>query len=843
LRGFRRAGRTAEVVRISLEEPLDLLAPTEHDEVLLVASLGGAVIGHSWIPSSARRPEQQWAALNGAVGYFAATTAIRRMLARAMGSDEEAKARAPLRVSVVVCTHDRADRLAPCLERLLALDPPADEILVVDNAPSDDATRRVCEGLPVRYLCEPVPGASRARNRGIAESRSPLIAFTDDDCLAAPNWLRGLPFLFADPMVQAVTGYVGPWDLSAAAPRDFERHGGFVRHGQLRRFESGNVSPANLAASAGVSANMIVRRTAFRAVGAFAEELGPGTPTRAAEDKELLYRILAAGYRVIFDPARVVWHQHRRDAAGLRGVMNDYGVGEFAWFTRLLLRHGEPAALLMARWWMRHWVRDARRWARRRPEAVSLAVTAGEVRGALAGPGALRSSQRSRDGIPEVAMPAAPEDATSVTVTRAESPAITVALASHNRSTKLRETLGVLAAQDYPADRWEVVVALDGCTDDSREMAESLPFPSRLRVLDEPKRGVAGARNSGARAAANPVVVFLDDDIHPIPGFLAVHAAAHAEAPADHLALGFYPPATTARSLNAIAVRRWWSDHFRLLGEPGHRWRFTDICDGNSSIPARLFAALGGFDEDFAARRQDYEFGVRVLDARVPVAFHAAAKAWHHFDPDIATTLRNSRQEGRDDVLLATKHPAAAASLPLAGLATRIQRLPANGAWLPRLTAFDAWDQAGITALAALEAANLRSRWSKLMRRLQLATYAGGVLEALPDRATAADVLSPDYGPRQELVVDLEEPGRPLEPDGVIMPRICVHLRGRRIAAVDAVAPGGQWDVEALLDRLVDTVLGQGAVPWVLPPTVGQGDVSGRPRPPGSTAAEARPRP
>jgi hypothetical protein len=375
-------------------------------------------------------------------------------------------------------------------------------------------------------------------------------------------------------------------------------------------------------------------------------------------------------------------------------------------------------------------------------------------------------------------------------------------------------------------------------------MASSLAFPCPLRVVDEPKRGLAAARNHGARVAQHPIVLFFDDDIHPVPGFLAAHAAAHAGAREDHLALGYYPPATTAQDLNAIAVRRWWSDHFRLLGEPGHRWRFTDICDGNSSIPGRLFSALGGLDEDFTAgRRQDYEFGVRLLNAGVPVAFHPEAKAWHHFDPDTATTLRNSRQEGRFDVMLATKHPAATSGLPLAGLAARIQRLPAGGAWLPRATALDAWHRWGVAALAALEAANLHSRWTRLMRRLQLATYAGGVLEAIPDPAARADLLEPERWPRQELIVDLEEPGRSLQPDPVVMPRLSIRLRGRRIAAVDAVAPGGQWDVEALLDRLVEAVLEQGALPWVLPPAVGDAGVSDPRRPPAPRREPAPPRP
>src|SRR4029453_10115012 len=157
--------------------------------------------------------------------------------------------------------------------------------------------------------------------RGGGGSPGPCAAVPDDDCLPAADWRAGLQAAFADPMVQVVTGYVGPWELGRPAQRDFERHGGFERHGERRLFEAGRASPAMLAGIAGVSANMIVRREAFSAVGGFAEGFGPGTPAQGAEDKEFLYRVLAAGQRVIHDPTRVVWHQHRGDDAGVRGVL------------------------------------------------------------------------------------------------------------------------------------------------------------------------------------------------------------------------------------------------------------------------------------------------------------------------------------------------------------------------------------------------------------------------------------------------------------------------------------------------------------------------------------------
>jgi hypothetical protein len=398
---------------------------------------------------------------------------------------------------------------------------------------------------------------------------------------------------------------------------------------------------------------------------------------------------------------------------------------------------------------------------------------------------------------------------------------LSVAIASRDRRAKLQETLEVLARQEYPRDHWEVVLALDGPTDDSAEMAAAMDFPVPLRVVTQPPSGVGAARNHGARVAEHPIVVFLDDDIHPRPGFLAAHARSHAAAPAERLTLGTYPPATTARDFNATMVRRWWADHFRLIAAPGHRWRFTDICDGNSSIPVRLFQEVGGFDQSFTGRRQDYEFGVRILEAGVPVAYVSEAAAVHHFDPTLETTLRNARQEGRDDAALIRKHPATAASLPIAGLTAYVARLGTAAAWLPRATALEAWRRSAVRALNALEAANLRSRWTYLLHRVLLVNYAGGMLDAMPDARERGELLDPGRWPRQELVIDLDVGARPLEPEPVVLPRVAVQVNGRRVAAVDGVLPGGQWDLDALVERLVWAVLAQGALPWVLPDAAG----------------------
>src|SRR5919204_417942 len=113
-----------------------------------------------------------------------------------------------LRASVVVPTFRRPESLSRCLAALCAqaFDPTAYEVIVADDAASDEARRVVtcwaeraaARGLALRYV--PVTGAhgpAAARNAGWRAARGQIIAFTDDDCLPAPDWLAagGAPVL------------------------------------------------------------------------------------------------------------------------------------------------------------------------------------------------------------------------------------------------------------------------------------------------------------------------------------------------------------------------------------------------------------------------------------------------------------------------------------------------------------------------------------------------------------------------------------------------------------------------------------------------------------------------
>ena len=92
-------------------------------------------------------------------------------------------------MTVAVCTRDRPVQLARCLEALRSV-PSGVRVLVVDNAPSTDASARLVADsyAGFEYVLEPRPGLDHARNRAIAETTSDVIAFTDDDVVVDEGW-------------------------------------------------------------------------------------------------------------------------------------------------------------------------------------------------------------------------------------------------------------------------------------------------------------------------------------------------------------------------------------------------------------------------------------------------------------------------------------------------------------------------------------------------------------------------------------------------------------------------------------------------------------------------------
>jgi GT2 family glycosyltransferase len=786
-----------KIFRLALEEPLEALeVESRYCDVLLVVTHRGSVIGEVRLPSLPVIPADLVAStIANALGDRVWHKELEEAFLRAAeGVQRDGQALLPEpSVSVVVCTRDRPDDLKRCLDSLFRLSTPPLEIVVVDNGPSDDRTQVLCAELPVSYVVEPLPGASRARNRGVLETRGELVAFTDDDCVVDPGWLDGLGKSFADQLVMAASGYIGPLELETRGQFLFELHGGFEKRFERKVLDGATSSPVILSGLGGASANLIVRRRAFRHLGGFAEDLGPGTPARGAEDAYLHYRLLAAGYRIAIEPARIVWHRHRADEASLRRVLADYSLSAFAYTTRCLFENRELGVVHVWGWWIRHVFRDLRNTFSGRDRAMPFGVVLGEIGGIARGPWRNVRSSWSRRRI-------APLDV-SETQTRVASPRIeiipahpsmTVVLPSLNRREKLAEVLTGLEQQQFPAERFETVVVLDGSTDGSAEMVRSRETTMRLRLVEQENRGLASARNRGAWEAAEPVVVFIDDDTVPEPQWLSVHADAHRQSPDQHLALGYYPPVLHDAGLWGLVVRSWWEDHFRRKLEPGHRWTYIDFAGGNASFPLELFRSFGGFDEDFRGRREDWELAVRLLDAGVRFAYYPEARASHYLDTNLATALRHERQQARDDVLIATKHPQMKSQLPLAGFVH----------WFPETS--ESLGRRGLRRARMLEHLRLRRRWRRLVDRLLTNGYALGIEDSFPSREQFLEFMASTWDEPVEVAhvsldgsmpVDLPVGTRPSE----LAPTFGRSSLGRLVP----VEPGHQWEWEIVADRVL----------------------------------------
>ncbi|HSJ07806.1 MAG TPA: glycosyltransferase family 2 protein [Longimicrobiales bacterium] len=248
-------------------------------------------------------------------------------------------------LTVAVCTRGRPDDLAACLEHIARLDYPDIECIVVDNAPTDDANAAVCARHPgVRRVVEPRPGLNRARNRAILEAHGDIIAFADDDVRVDRDWAMQLARAFmADPAVMVVAGLGVPLELETPAQLAFEEYGGAGGGFRRIRMQGGpdwgvrGLWHYARMAMQGSGGNMAFRRPVFDDVGLFDPALDVGTPTEAGGDTEMMFRVLAHGHAMVYEPRAVNRHRHRRTWAELERQIHGWGTGMYAFLTRSAL--------------------------------------------------------------------------------------------------------------------------------------------------------------------------------------------------------------------------------------------------------------------------------------------------------------------------------------------------------------------------------------------------------------------------------------------------------------------------------------------------------------------------
>lgn len=266
-------------------------------------------------------------------------------------------------VTVAVCTRNRTADLELCLNSLVNLDYPYLDLLVIDNAPTSDATEQLIKTKysQVRYVIEQRPGLSWARNRAIIEAKGKIIAYTDDDVIVDSGWVKSLAQVFAEePQVMAVTGLVVPYELETEAQILFEKKGGFGLYFNNKRckISRGEKLPWSFISTPwtiGAGANMAFRRSLFAQIGYFDPALGVGTITNGGEDLEIFFRTLKEGHLLIYEPNALVKHRHRREYEKLKLQLKNNG-GCFAFFLREAIAYpNERLSLLKVTFWLLRW--------------------------------------------------------------------------------------------------------------------------------------------------------------------------------------------------------------------------------------------------------------------------------------------------------------------------------------------------------------------------------------------------------------------------------------------------------------------------------------------------------
>ncbi len=226
-----------------------------------------------------------------------------------------------LSISVVVPALNAEETIGLCLESLQRQRSPACEVIVVDNGSRDRTTEIVSRASsrspvpPTILLTEQKPGPSAARNRGIRAAQGDVVAFTDADCVASPNWLHDLAPAFADDMIDGVAGNIRgyqPHTLLDKFQSLFTLRHGLGREQIFDRY--------TLTEGGFPTANLAVRREILEKIGGFNESLPIYT-----EDHDLCRRIYREGGRIKAIPGGAVFHIHRRTL--LRFLRQSFGFG------------------------------------------------------------------------------------------------------------------------------------------------------------------------------------------------------------------------------------------------------------------------------------------------------------------------------------------------------------------------------------------------------------------------------------------------------------------------------------------------------------------------------------
>ncbi len=231
---------------------------------------------------------------------------------------------------------------------------------------------------------------------------------------------------------------------------------------------------------------------------------------------------------------------------------------------------------------------------------------------------------------------------------------LSVIMPCYNSRATLGRALQALEAQDVPRGTFEIVIVDDGSTDGTYEMVRAWPSPVPLRVVQQPNRGIAAARNRGASQALGEVLLFLDPDVFARPALVGAHLR-HYTGEADLVAVQgrtvpdpdtlVTPYMRTINLMPDLTIRR--RDNLAPLNVIGR----------NFSVSRAAHRAVGGFDEGFTGYGlEDVEFALRFHQAGGRIGYEPEALGIHHHPLSPEAAVKRQSPNGRAAVYFWRKH-------------------------------------------------------------------------------------------------------------------------------------------------------------------------------------------
>ena len=233
-------------------------------------------------------------------------------------------------VSLLVSSRNRPRLLIDAVQSVLGGSTLPDEIIVVDQSDTLNETLaeiQVPEAVSFRYIKSDTIGISRSRNIAFEHASHPIIVVTDDDCIVAKDWLEVIvrTLLAAGPKA-VVTGRV----LIGRS----KGQGTFAT--SLHTSDQPALFRGRITTDPLATFNFALRAATYAEIGPFDSRIGPGTRFPSSEDNDYGYRLLKAGYAIVFDPAALVYHRAWRTDTNYVAVRYSYGRGQGGYYGKHL---------------------------------------------------------------------------------------------------------------------------------------------------------------------------------------------------------------------------------------------------------------------------------------------------------------------------------------------------------------------------------------------------------------------------------------------------------------------------------------------------------------------------